>query len=45
MDDERKGNAAGNGTSCVSEEGRQLAKHLKALDSLASKMLFKDCLS
>ena len=48
-DDERKGNAGGNGTAVeaswrtaktymqMTEEGRQLAKHLKALDSLATE--------
>ena len=35
MDDERKGNTGGN--SCGSEEGRELAEHLEALDRLASE--------
>ena len=35
MDDERKGNAGGN--SCGSEEGKQLARHVEALESLASE--------
>ena len=39
MDDKRKGNAGGNGTAveAKTEEGKQLAKHLKALDGLASE--------
>ena len=37
MDDERKGNAGRNGTAvkAKTEEGRQPAKHLKTLNSLA----------
>ena len=44
MDGKRKGNASGNRNSCgwwkqkqKDEEGRQLAKHLEALDTLASE--------
>ena len=41
MSDERKGNASGNSYArhlcCPSEEGKQLAKHVEALESLASE--------
>ena len=48
MDDERKGNAGGNGTAAEAktEEGRQLAKHLKALARQFSfRRCYSDCLN
>ena len=39
MDDKWKGNAGGN--SCGSKEGKQLAKHMEALESLASEDAFR----